>query len=132
MSFWLFPGADRVANRSPDDVTGPAFCAACQADALLRRMRCGGELGVFELRPWRAKQHAKASQVNSGMTNALRPHLMNANERLTEVAEILAAGILRLRRQQPSEPRLSEKNGLDFPAGRSVHATSRKRRRVAR
>jgi hypothetical protein len=25
-----------------------------------------------------------------------------------------------------------EKNGLDFPAGRSVHATTRKRRRVAR
>ena len=66
------------------------------------------------------------------MPNALRPDLMTPAERLDEIAGILAAGLLRLRRQQPSEPGFSEKNSLDFPAGRSVHATTRKRRKVAR
>ena len=32
--------------------------------------------------------------------NALAPDLMTADERLTEVAQILAAGLMRLRRRQ--------------------------------
>jgi hypothetical protein len=66
-----------------------------------------------------------------GGRNPLPPELMTPAERLEELAAILAAGFVRLRRQQQSEPRLSEKDNLDFPARRSVHATTRKRRRVA-
>jgi hypothetical protein len=64
--------------------------------------------------------------------NALAPDLMSAEQRLREVGAILAAGLLRLRRQQQSGPRVAEKNSLDFPAGRSVHATTLRRRKVAR
>ena len=63
--------------------------------------------------------------------NALRPDLMTPAERLAALGAILAAGLLRLRRQQLGEPRLSEKNSLDFPPVRSVHATTRQRRRAA-
>ena len=56
--------------------------------------------------------------------NALAPDLMDPAARLDEIGEILAIALLRLRRQQSSEPWLSEKNSLDFPAGRSVHATT--------
>lgn len=65
--------------------------------------------------------------------NPLPPDLMSADERLTEVAQILAAGLLRLRRQE-SEKHVShlEKNNLDFPHRRSVHATTEMRRKVAR
>ena len=52
--------------------------------------------------------------------NALAPDLMTAEERLTEVAHILAAGLRRLR--------LLEKKGLDLSPGRSGHATARQRR----
>jgi hypothetical protein len=65
--------------------------------------------------------------------NALAPDLMTAEERLTEIAQILAAGLLRLRRRE-SEKHVShvEKNGLDFLPDRSVHATARQRREVRR
>jgi hypothetical protein len=58
---------------------------------------------------------------------------MTAEERLSEVAQILAAGLLRLRRQQP-EKHIShlEKKRLDFSPDRSVHATARQRRQVRR
>jgi hypothetical protein len=67
------------------------------------------------------------------MSNPLPPHLMSADQRLSELAQICAAGILRLRRRE-SEKHVShlEKNNLDFLRRRSVHATIRKRRRVAR
>ena len=65
--------------------------------------------------------------------NPLPPDLMTADERLSEVAQILAAGLLRLRRQE-SEKHVShlEKNGLDFSPDRSVHATAGERRGVRR
>jgi hypothetical protein len=65
--------------------------------------------------------------------NALAPDLMTADERLDEITEILANGLLRLRRCQ-SETHAShlERNRLDFSRGRSVHATTPKRRKVAR
>jgi hypothetical protein len=65
--------------------------------------------------------------------NALVPDLMTAEERLTEVAQILATGLLRLRRRE-SERHVShlEKKNLDFSPDRSVHATARKRRGVQR
>ena len=65
------------------------------------------------------------------MSRGLDPNLMTPAERLDEIAEILAAGLVRLRRQQLGEPRPLEKKGLDFPTDRSVHATTRRRRRVS-
>jgi hypothetical protein len=64
--------------------------------------------------------------------NALAPDLMSAEQRLSELGAILAAGLLRLRRQQQSGPAFAETNSLDFLAGRSVHATTLRRRKVAR
>ena len=65
--------------------------------------------------------------------NPLPPDLMTADERLTEIAQICAAGLLRLRRRE-AEKHVShlEKNGLDFSPDRSVHATARQRRQVRR
>ena len=67
------------------------------------------------------------------MSNPLSPKLMSAAQRLDEIAEILATGLLRLR-QKESDRHDShlEKVRLDFPLDRSVHATTGKRRRVAR
>jgi hypothetical protein len=67
------------------------------------------------------------------MSNPLSPDLMTTAERLDEIASILAAGILRLRRRQrENDSSHLEKNRLDLPSGRSVDATTRTRRRVAR
>ena len=65
--------------------------------------------------------------------NPLSPDLMTADQRLTEMGTILAAGLLRLRRQQ-SDKDVShlEKKGLDFSPARSVDATTGKRRKVVR
>jgi hypothetical protein len=52
--------------------------------------------------------------------NALAPDLMTAEERLGEIAHLLAAGLRRLR--------LLEKKGLDLLPDRSGHATARQRR----
>jgi hypothetical protein len=62
------------------------------------------------------------------MNNALDPNLMTAAERLTEVGEILAAGLLRLRAKRAEE---SENHGdlsLDFSARQSVHDRTRRSR----
>jgi hypothetical protein len=65
--------------------------------------------------------------------NALAPDLMTAEERLTEVARILAVGLIRLRQRQfPNGHSRLEKNGLDFSPERSVHATARKQRQLRR
>ena len=62
------------------------------------------------------------------MNNALDPNRMTAEERLREIGEILAAGLLRLRAKRAKE---SENHGdlsLDFPARQSVHARTRRGR----
>jgi len=65
--------------------------------------------------------------------NPLPADLMTAEQRLDEIAQILAAGLLRLRRRESKrQPSDLEKNRLDFTPDRSVHATTRKRRKVAR
>ena len=65
--------------------------------------------------------------------NALAPDLMTAEERLTEVAQILATGLIRLRQRQfPNGHSSLEKNGLNFSPHRSGHATARQRRNVRR
>jgi hypothetical protein len=56
--------------------------------------------------------------------NALSPDLMTAAERLDEIAAILAAGLMRLRRRKST--RIAGDRGdssLDFPPGRSIRRT---------
>jgi hypothetical protein len=62
--------------------------------------------------------------------NALNPNLMTASERLTEVGEILAAGLLRLRAREREAGNRRELS-LDFSASQSVHARNRRRREKA-
>jgi len=64
--------------------------------------------------------------------NALAPDLMTAEDRLAEVAQILAAGLMRLRRRGPISAAGSGDFRLDFSPERSVHATAPKRRQVGR
>jgi hypothetical protein len=65
--------------------------------------------------------------------NCLAPELMTADERLTELGQILAAGLMRLRRRQSMG--IAARSGdfrVDFSLGRSVHATARQRKQVRR
>ncbi|MBK8211650.1 MAG: hypothetical protein IPK78_18545 [Rhodospirillales bacterium] len=56
------------------------------------------------------------------MRNALNPNLMSAAERLAEIGEILAAGLIRLRaRQREAEARRMGESSFDFSADQSVH-----------
>ena len=56
------------------------------------------------------------------MTNALNPDRMTAAERLAEIGEILAAGLIRLRaRQREAEARRLGEGSFDFPGDQSVH-----------
>ena len=64
--------------------------------------------------------------------NSLAPDLMTAEERLTKLAQILAAGLIRLRRRQSISAPGSRDFRLDFSPERSVHATARQRREVRR
>jgi len=65
--------------------------------------------------------------------NPLAPDLMTPEERLSEVAQILAAGLVRLRQREcRNDYSRLEKNSLDFSPDRSGHATARKRRKVRR
>jgi hypothetical protein len=64
------------------------------------------------------------------MSNPLHPDLMSADERLTEVAQILAAGLVRPRQREcRNDCKDLQENSLDFPLGRSVHASPQTRRR---
>ena len=63
------------------------------------------------------------------MQNALDPNRMSAAERLDEIAEILAAGILRLKaRESAHRPRDRGDVCLAIPARQSRHARNRRRR----
>ena len=64
--------------------------------------------------------------------NPLAPELMTAEERLTEVARILAAGLQRLRRRGSTSPAGAGDFRVDFAPERSVHATARQRRKAQR
>jgi hypothetical protein len=55
---------------------------------------------------------------------------MTTEERLREIGEILAAGLLRLRAKQATESGYRRESSLDFPARQSVHGrTARDRER---
>jgi hypothetical protein len=62
--------------------------------------------------------------------NALDPDLMTATERLAEVGEILAAGLLRLRAREREAGDHGDVS-LDFSASQSVHAKKRRHRENA-
>jgi hypothetical protein len=64
------------------------------------------------------------------MDNALDPNLMSAAERLTEIGEILAAGLLRLRAREREAGNRRELS-LDFSASQSVHGRKGKHREIA-
>jgi hypothetical protein len=67
------------------------------------------------------------------MSRCLDPELMAASERLDEVAEILAAGIIRVRaRLRAPQGSTAEQVSVDFSPRRSGHARpSGQRRRRA-
>jgi hypothetical protein len=60
--------------------------------------------------------------------SSLHPSLMTPAERLDEIAEILAAGILRARRKLRGEDR-RDRVRLDFSPDRSMHADRSRRRK---
>ena len=62
------------------------------------------------------------------MHNALAPDRMTAEERLREIGEILAAGLLRLRAKRAAESGQRRETSLDFNANQSVHGRTRRRR----
>lgn len=62
------------------------------------------------------------------MPNALDPNLMTANERLEEIAAILAAGILRLKARESARSAGDPRDlSLDFTARPSRHGRKRTR-----
>jgi hypothetical protein len=70
-----------------------------------------------------------ASRIWCAMSG-LNPDLMTVEERLDEIAEILAAGLVRARRKLRGEHRRDPVR-LDFSPDRSMHA-DRSRRRKSR
>ena len=61
--------------------------------------------------------------------NAISPDLMTPAERLREVAEILAAGLLRLKARESIRSRGNRRDiSLDFTANQSGHGRTKKRR----
>jgi hypothetical protein len=73
---------------------------------------------------------AISSEETAPLDNALDPNRMTAAERLTEIGEILAAGILRLRAKAHAAGDRRDLS-LAFPANQSLHAKHRKRRENA-
>ena len=64
------------------------------------------------------------------MRNALDPNRMSTDERLREVSEILASGLLRLRAQRrEAQAADTGEVPLDFTAGQSVHGRTLRGRR---
>ena len=64
------------------------------------------------------------------MRNALDPDRMTAEERLREVGEILASGLIRLRgRRRELRGADARDVSLDFTAGQSVHGRTLRERR---
>jgi hypothetical protein len=75
------------------------------------------------------QQTARPFSSFGASSNALRPGLMTAAERLDEIAEILAAAIMRLRlRQKENDASQLEKFRLDLSPRRSGHARPSDRR----
>ena len=63
------------------------------------------------------------------MRNALDSDRMGTDERLREVGEILAVGLLRLRAKRAAEREHRRESSLDFTARQSVHGRTLRERR---
>ena len=61
------------------------------------------------------------------MPNGFDPNLMTPTERIREVGEILALGLLRLREKRRKTGNRRD-NSLDFTANQSGHGRTKKRR----
>jgi hypothetical protein len=70
---------------------------------------------------------ATAARIRRAMSG-LHPDLMTVDERLDEIAEVLAAGILRARKKLRGEDR-RDRVRLDFSPDRSMHADRSRRRK---
>jgi hypothetical protein len=76
----------------------------------------------FHIRLPRAESSRASGWIDS-MSNAVAPEHMSADERLSEIAEILAAGLMRLRARQSSSLSADRGEGsLDYPGHQSGHA----------
>jgi hypothetical protein len=63
------------------------------------------------------------------LLNALNPNAMTAAERIREIGEILAAGILRLKARESAGNVVDHRDlSLDFPAHQSVHGRKKQTR----
>jgi hypothetical protein len=72
-----------------------------------------------------------APLIRHARGNPLHPDLMTPAERLDEIAEILAAGILRARNKLRGEDRRDPVR-LDFSPDRSMHTDRSRQRRKSR
>ena len=82
-----------------------------------------------EWRRGRAGEVVEVACGRQGMDRAVEGNRMSAEERLREIGEILAAGLLRLRAKQARpESSTAERLSLDFPAHQSVHGRKAKGR----
>jgi len=63
--------------------------------------------------------------------NASDPAVMTVEERLAEIASLLALGLMRLRTSVPGKGGFVAENDLGFPAAQRVHANPASRVRSA-
>ncbi len=83
-----------------------------------------------EWRRGRAGEIVEVACGRQGMERAVEGNRMSAEERLREIGEILATGLLRLRARE-HEAGNHRDVSLDFPATQSVHARKRRHRENA-
>ncbi|WP_041641161.1 hypothetical protein [Magnetococcus marinus] len=57
--------------------------------------------------------------------NGVNPNLMSADERLSEIAEILTAGFIRYHQKRGEKSLQRERNSLDKQAKQSVHVSEK-------
>jgi hypothetical protein len=74
-----------------------------------------------EWRRGRAGEVVEVACGRQGMDRAVEGNRMSAEERLREIGEILAAGLLRLRAKRSAESGYRRETSLDFPTHQSVH-----------
>jgi len=83
-----------------------------------------------EWRRGRAGEVVEVACGRQGMDRAVEGNRMSAEERLREIGEILATGLLRLRAREREAGNHGDVS-LDFPATPSVHAKKRRHRENA-
>jgi N-acetylmuramoyl-L-alanine amidase len=99
----------------------------CLAALRANTRNCANYLRPLRLIQRRLSSAPSAPAEIAPLDNALDPNLMTAAERLTEIGEILATGILRLRAKTQKAKDLRDLS-LDFPAHQSRHGRNQRRR----